>query len=115
MKEQDVNIELSMSGLERLKKKIEGKQVFCKKNIVTSEFKDIVKLHEVVRILKFDIHYLYREYYGDYAFCGEIEFCGIEHVFEINMRNVSFSEFEKWINNMFVDVLEMYRVFINQV
>jgi hypothetical protein len=113
MKEQDLKIELAMLGLERLKKKFEGKQVFCKKNIVNSDFKDIVKLYEVVRILKFDIDYVYREYYGDYTFCGEIEFCGIEYVFEIDMRNTSFSEFEKWINNIFVDVVEMYRVFLD--
>ena len=113
MIEQDVNIELTMLGLERLRKKFEGKQVFCKKNIVNSEFKDIVKMYEVVRILKFDIHYLYREYYGDYTFCGEIEFCGIEYIFEIDMRNTSFLEFEKWINHIFVDVLEMYCVFID--
>ncbi len=113
MIEQDVNIELTMLGLERLRKKFEGKQVFCKKNIVNSEFKDIVKMYEVVRILKFDIHYLYKEYYGDYTFCGEIEFCGIEYIFEIDMRNTSFLEFEKWINHIFVDVLEMYCVFID--
>jgi hypothetical protein len=97
--------------LEKLKQKLENKQVFCTRNIVNSSFKDIVKQHEVVRILEFGVDYVYQEYYKDYCFSGHISFDNLDNVFHVRARNMNFSEFQAWINGIFVEVLEMYRVF----
>lgn len=97
-----------------LRKKFEGKQVFFKKTLVNTDFKSIVDEFTVVKVLEFDVDYVYMEYSHEYCFFGQIIFEGLDDAWNVSSNNMNFLEFKNYIDGTFVEVLEMYRFFCSQ-